>query len=119
MAEFVEVIQKKKEMCNYYDDCDVCPMSIDGIDCESFIYSYPENAEKVIMDWKEPVDWNKVKVDTPILVRDDEDHSWLKRYFAEYKDGKVCAWNSGKTSWSANNEYDIASWKYAKLAEEE
>lgn len=28
------------------------------------------------------VDWSKVKVDTPVLVRDFENENWKKRYFA-------------------------------------
>ena len=73
-------------------------------------------------EYEEPeVDWNKVKVDTPILVRDNEDTEsatvvWLKRYFAEYKDGLVYAWTNGRTSW---NEDEMYGWKYAKLAESE
>ena len=66
---------------------------------------------------KEPrVDWNKVEVDTPILVGEG-DGEWVKRYFAEYKDGIVYAWCGGSTSWDANNM--MMSWKYAKLAESE
>ena len=62
------------------------------------------------------VDWNKVEVDTPILVRDDEDGKWIKRYFAKYKDGKVYAWNGGRTGQIENY---MTPWKYAKLAESE
>ena len=60
------------------------------------------------------VDWSKVNVDTPILVGEG-DGEWVKRYFAEYKDGIVYAWCGGSTSWDANNM--MMSWKYAKLAE--
>ena len=67
----------------------------------------------------EQVDWSKVKVDTPILIRESEQNSWLKRYFAKFKDGKVYAWNSGKTSWSIEDKTDMLCWKYAKLAENE
>ena len=66
---------------------------------------------------KEPeIDWDKVEVDTPILVRDDEDGKWIKRYFAKYKDGKVYAWNGGRTGQIENY---MTPWKYAKLAESE
>ncbi|MBC5667340.1 hypothetical protein H8S00_04985 [Eubacterium sp. BX4] len=73
-------------------------------------------------EYKEPkVDWSKVKVDTPILVRDDEDEGWMNRYFAKFADGVVWSFCDGRTSWSAskNNSVrnDIISWKYAKLAE--
>ena len=63
-----------------------------------------------------PVDWSKVAVDTPILVRDSEKESWKKRYFAKYYNGIVCAWGGGTTSWSAERS---TYWKYAKLAESE
>lgn len=62
------------------------------------------------------VDWSKVKIDTPILVGEG-DGDWVKRYFAEYKDGIVYAWCGGSTSWDANNM--MMAWKYAKLAEDE
>ena len=62
------------------------------------------------------VDWSKVKIDTPILVGEG-DGEWVKRYFAEYKDGIVYAWCGGSTSWDANNM--MMAWKYAKLAESE
>ena len=66
-----------------------------------------------------PVDWSKVAVDTPILVRDSEEEAWEKRYFAKYEDNTVCAWSGGATSWSATDKQDIVGWKMAKLAESE
>lgn len=65
-----------------------------------------------------PVNWTKVPVDTPILVRDCENRKWIRRYFARYANGKILAWYGGATSWSANHE-NVISWKYAKLAEGE
>ena len=62
------------------------------------------------------VDWNKVEVNTPILVRDCDDDRWIKRYFAKYKNEIIYAWNSGATSWSTSC---MTGWKYAKLAESE
>lgn len=63
------------------------------------------------------VDWSKVKVDTPILVKDDYDDKWEKAYFAKYEDEMIYAWNSGRTSFSARNEDDTFIWDRAKLAE--
>nr|DAT52303.1 MAG TPA: hypothetical protein [Caudoviricetes sp.] len=63
------------------------------------------------------VDWSKVKVDTPVLVKEHEQDNWEKRYFAYFKDGRVYAWLCGTTSWSTNNDEDVMSWNYAKLAE--
>ena len=69
---------------------------------------------------KEPeVDWNNVKVDTPILVRDVENTVWMRRHFAKYENGYVWTWLDGLTSWTASNDDDMAWWKYAKLPENE
>ena len=69
-------------------------------------------------EYKEPeVDWSKVAVDTPILVRDTENEEWNKRYFARYENGTIYAWISGRTSWTAYDNDDVCAWKYAKLAE--
>lgn len=63
------------------------------------------------------VDWSKVAVDTPILVKDDYDDKWEKAYFAKYEDEMIYAWNNGRTSFSARNEGDTFIWDRAKLAE--
>lgn len=71
----------------------------------------------LLEDYKEPeVDWSNVKVDTPILVRDNEGQEWARRYFAKYEDGTVYSWDVGCTSWSA---YGLTAWEFAKLAETE
>lgn len=64
-----------------------------------------------------PVDWSKVAVDTPILVRATEDSEWAPRYFAKYENGRVYAWGNGSTSWSA--EGNMCVWEFAKLVESE
>lgn len=63
------------------------------------------------------VDWSKVKVDTPVLVRDFEGAKWEKRYFAFFKNGKVNTWCGGTTSWSSENITDTISWRHARLVE--
>ena len=68
-------------------------------------------------EYKEPeVDWSKVAVDTPILVRQNEDGEWLRRHFAKYKNGNVYAWSDGQTSWAGDR---VTPWELAKLAESE
>lgn len=64
------------------------------------------------------IDWSKVAVDTPILVRNNENDKWRKRHFAKYEDKKVYAWSNGLTFWSIAYIDDMHYWKYAKLAEE-
>ena len=78
----------------------------DGKGIENILKPYKEEPE---------TDWNKVAVNTPILVRNNEGRAWYRRYFAKYEDGKVYAWNMGKTSWTTTG---ITDWIFAKLAEE-
>lgn len=74
----------------------------------------------MLEDYKEPeVDWSKVEVDTPILVRDYEGQEWAGRYFAKYENETVYAWSNGCTSWTAYDNLDVRGWEYAKLAEGE
>lgn len=74
----------------------------------------------LLEDYEEPgVDWSKVAVDTPILVKAVKSYSWWGRYFAKYENGKVFAWSDGRTSWSSTSTDDVTYWKYAKLAETE
>lgn len=91
-------------------ECDFC----ESDSCGRSTYKFREwfNSEYV----EPPVDWSKVAVDTPILVRDSEKESWRKRYFAKYENGMVYAWGGGTTSWSAERS---TYWKMAKLAESE
>lgn len=91
-----------------------------GIGCE---HCHMLQTIWLLEDYEEPkepkVDWSKVEVDTPILVKEYEESKWTKRYFAKYEDGVVYAWNNGVTSWTANDDECVIVWKYAKLAEGE
>ena len=75
-----------------------------------------------MMEWKyaklaEPeVDWSKVEVDTPILVRYSEKGMWIRRKFAKFEDGVVYAWHGKETGHSKSY---MTPWNYAKLAEME
>lgn len=77
----------------------------------------------LLKDYEEPkepeVDWSKVEVDTPILVKEYEDGEWQKRHFAKYEDGVVYTWSGGYTSWTTTYANTMMAWKYAKLAESE
>ena len=94
------------------------------IKCEDCDYGKPscEGSEYKFREWlnseyvEPPVDWSKVAVDTPILVRDFVGGEWERRYFAKYEDNTVYAWENGATSWSAHRS-NITDWKFAKLAE--
>lgn len=71
----------------------------------------------LLEEYEEPeIDWSKVEVDTPILVRDCEGQEWARKYFAKYENKTIYAWDSGRTSWTGDG---VTEWKYAKLAESE
>lgn len=70
-------------------------------------------------EYKEPepeVDWSKVPIGTPILVKKGINDEWTERNFAGYIGGKVCAFNVGQNSENFNCIY---TWYFAKLAEYE
>lgn len=98
----------KCEDCNFYKS---------DYSCEGSAYGFRKwlNSEYV----EPPVDWSKVAVDTPILVRDSEEEAWKKRHFAKYENGIVYAWSGGTTHWSVRRSSNISDWKMAKLAESE
>ena len=71
-----------------------------------------ENRE-LLWETEDEIDWNKVEVDTKVLVRDKSDDEWVKRYFAKYEDGEVYVFKDGRTSW---NDVGITQhWKETKL----
>lgn len=90
--------------------CKNCLFSFSNVDCRGARKKWA-NSEYV----EPPIDWSKVAVDTPILVTDNGNHKWVKRYFAKYENGSVYAWADGRTSWS-DGEHAIP-WELARLAE--
>lgn len=92
--------------------------------CNECIFSGKWNCSHARLEWlqheyKEPeveIDWSKVPIDTPVLVKHRENAEWIERYFAGYMWGKVCAFDNGSTS---EDFKVITPWKYAKLAEQE
>jgi len=83
---------------------------------------FDENGIKNILkpceEEEKEVDWTKVAVDTPILVREGERDDWVRRYFAKYENGLVYAWGNGATSWTYDYNDRVCGWMHAKLAEE-
>ena len=74
----------------------------------------------LLEEYEEPeVDWSKVEVDTPILVRQTKDGEWLRRHFAKYENKLIYTWKDSRTSWTELNNKNVTGWKYAKLAESE
>lgn len=95
-------------------ECNGCP-------CPDCIFNGEGSCSHKRLAWlqqeyKEPeVDWSKVEIDTPVLVRQSKEAEWVKRYFAGYCNGEVLVFNNSTTS---NNHSYMISWRYAKLAEQ-
>lgn len=99
------------------------PQACSMMDCNDCIaFGKKESCYETIDKWADAeyiestVDWSKVAVDTPILVRDSTETDWLRRHFAKYADGKIYAFSSGCTSWSCEGPF--LAWIYAELADE-
>lgn len=111
------LVQGQPHICKYGIMCDECLFNNHSFSCSYDAINW------LFSEYKEPkVDWSKVKVDTPIYVRDSENENdeWKPRYFAKYVKGEgICAWDCGTTSFSSGNESNYNTWKYAKLAESE
>lgn len=59
------------------------------------------------------IDWSKIPVDTPIMVKING--QYINRHFASYNDNRVYFYKDGKTSWTALSK-DWTSQTCAKLA---
>lgn len=115
-GQAIAVVNKKPTSCYDVTDCQKCDFYNPAtMACNSrFARKKWANSEYI----EPPVDWSKVAVDTPILVRNSEKEVWEKRHFAKYENGIVYAWVAGETSWSADSS-NMTDWKMAKLAESE
>lgn len=100
----------------FYKNCGRISQWSDRVDMRSTCFT-EENQRIDIAEYLGIVDWSKVAVDTPILVKQYEQDKWEKRHFAYFKDERVYAWLCGATSWSADYEGDTTNWNLAKLAE--
>ena len=63
------------------------------------------------------IDWNKVPVDTPIYVWNNNDNRTYKRHFARYDkiNNMIIAFDDGGTSWSSGAT--TTRWIHAKIKE--
>ena len=108
------------DSCQYTSCCD-CLFS-DDMNCSSNVQKW------LVSEYKDPaetedVDWSKVSVNTPVLVKHHENDSWTKAYFAKVDRDEVCTFKNGTTSWTNEEETFggekgrwLDMWKYAKLA---
>lgn len=71
------------------------------------------------IDPAERIDWDKIAIDTPILVRNKEDEIWQRGHFAGLSNERgVFIFPNGKTSFTADKREDVyVAYKHARLAE--
>lgn len=126
-TSFEEVMETSKEILNslgiknknecYFgcDKCENCPYKLELECIVEDIFTNIEKFLNVTMNFEIVVDWESVKIDELILVRDYKDDRWSTRHFAGYdeKNKIVYAWNNGYTSYTSDG--DRSYWRYAKL----
>lgn len=92
-------------MCH---DCDFTDVNT----CDNELNEWANSEYKEI-----EIDWDRVPVDTPVLVWDIYAKNKLKRYYAGLNDGHYKVFNGGATSWSCNEK--TALWSNCELARKE
>ena len=50
--EFKEVIKIRERLCRYRKECKGCPLN-EGSDCKEFLVQFPEEAEAILLKWRE------------------------------------------------------------------
>lgn len=76
-------------------------------------------------EYKPPVDWDKVPVDTKVVVWNDEQHKLAAHYkgFDKKSNRPFLTYVNGTTSWSIGLQYDdyndYDEWQYCELAEDD
>lgn len=96
------------EACNFIQRYDLGCMA-DCVTCEEHFMNWLEREHEPI---ESKIDWSKVPLNTPILVRDNENDEWIHRTFACYNPESalpfICI---GNISCCA------VYWRYGKLPE--
>lgn len=64
---------------------------------------------------------SELKIDDKVMVRSiGEPNTWYPRHFAGVsEEGYIKVWDAGKTSWTANDEYDFSVWDEWRLPTKE
>lgn len=116
-------LKEYRRMCDSYKNCDVCPLIKyrgNGLNCFRYFYTNPREVIRIVQTWSDrnqpEIDWTKVPIDTPVLVKDKSDAEWIERYFVAYlpnANEKFCAFNDGDTR---ENTGGVSCWNECRLA---
>lgn len=117
MLDALAVIEGRPYKCAEQGSCCDCAFRPDVIHCQC-------NSEEGVMikrTWlhsyiAEVTVWDKVPVNTKVLVSTNG-HDWERRHFAgRIEDGKIGTFADGRTSWTREGNDDVVFWKYGILA---
>ena len=76
----VAKIGKKLCTCDDVYDCEQCDFDNMGEDKCDCAFENWANSEYIELE----IDWTKVPADTPVLVGNDKNDLWIRRYFCKY-----------------------------------
>ena len=108
----IAIVNNKPCSCENIEYCSNCDLSSGCDDCDELLKKWANS------EYKEPeIDWNKVPIDTPIYVWDNNDNITYKRHFAGYNkvNNMIIAFDNGGTSWSSGAT--TTKWNNAKIKE--
>ena len=100
------------------EDCNNCDFFSYNGSCsdEKLKWLNSEYEESKEIDWDNDIDWNRVPVDTPVLVRDGKADKREKRHFDRKEGRHYLAWVDGRTSFTSDSKIKPYSWRYCQLA---
>lgn len=84
-------LEEWNRMCRKQQFCSLCPIGKYKKIASNCLFDIEENigdAIEIVQNWSNnnqpEIDWNKVPMNTPVLVKDKLDANWEERYFALY-----------------------------------
>ena len=125
---FVYTVKANKEqmdeLINYLKTCS-CDFSVRTEDSVKLIVHEKEsdyveaamcnwNIDYMLIEVEWKINWNKIKVDTPVLVKDNNMEKWVKAHFADFVDGCVYTFPNGLTSHTYEGIM-MVGWDEAKI----
>lgn len=99
-----------EQIVECHRECNHCKFAHTKYSCDKAFTHWAENP-------CEPgkIDWNKVPVDTKILVRDSTDERWIEAHFAAAQGNLVTVFSLGRSSWTAMDTNTFSTYRFADI----